>query len=497
MALAWAFGASRMADAFYVAFRIPNLLRRLTAEGALTIAFVPIFTEYLRKSKNDARMVASIVFTYLSIILVLITIFGIVFAPWIVKVLAYGFTDEPGKIELTIYLTRLMFPYIILISLVALAMGILNSLKHFAAPAASPVVLNIGIIFGAIVLSRYFDMQVTGAAIGVLLGGICQLLLQIPNLKREGMLPYFSLKLHPALKGLLLLMIPSAIGAAVYQLNVLVVTFLASFLKEGSVSYLWYADRVTEFPLGIFGIAVATVTLPTLSDHISQKNMSSFKDTMNYSLRFSFLISIPSTAALYLLSFPIVKVLFQRGRFDDATAVATAFALQFFALKIPFVSAVRNLVPGFFAMRDAKTPVYVSAIVVVVNAMFALVLMKSLSYAGLALALALSSIVNFAVLLYLFRKKVGLIGGRRLALSIFKTSIATIVMMIIIYFPFRDLGETAIPLYALILKLSLAMIIGVVVFMVVIRVLSPEDFEAVIGMVRRKKITPSSSECSR
>ncbi|MFH1654513.1 MAG: murein biosynthesis integral membrane protein MurJ [Pseudomonadota bacterium] len=488
MVMASVFGATNFADAFYVAFRIPNLLRRLTAEGALTIAFVPVFTEYLKKSRLDARVVASVVFTYLSLILVAISLLGILFAPIIIKVMAYGFTHEPQKYELTVYLTRLMFPYVILVSLVALAMGILNSMKHFAAPAAAPVVLNLGIIFGALVLSKLFNISIIGAAFGVLVGGMLQLIMQIPVLQREGMLPKFSFKPHPAMKSLLLLMIPSALGAAVYQVNVLVVTLLASFLPEGSISYLWFGDRLAEFPLGIFGIAIATAALPSLSDQASNRDMVSFRETINYSLRLSFLITIPAAVGLFILALPIVKLLFQRGKFNAATASATALTLQYFALKIPFVSAVRNLVPGFFALRDAKTPVYVSTAVVALNALVAFILMQYLSYAGLALALAISSAFNYFTLFYLFRRKVGLLGGKRLMVSIIKTLLCSIVMAIVLYIGdiWIDIGAE-VSTWILMFKLLLTITIGIVIYISIIRLVSPNEFRALAAIVRSRR----------
>lgn len=487
--MAWAFGATRIADAFYVAFRIPNLLRRLVAEGALTIAFVPVYTDYLKKSRASAREAASVIFTYLSLFLVVLVISGIIFAPWIVKLVAWGFSANQEKFELTVYLTRLMFPYIFLISLVALAMGILNSLKRFAAPAASPIFLNIGIILGAVFLWKFFKTPATGLVLGVLIGGIMQLCLQVPSLIKEGMLPKLNFNYrHPALKGLLLLMIPSAFGAAVYQLNVMIVTLLASFLQEGSVSYLWYADRVSEFSLGIFSIAVATAALPTMSDHASEKNIESLKETMNFSLRLAFLIDIPAAVGLYLLALPIVSVIFQRGKFDEATSMATAATLCFFALKIPFVSGVRNLVPGFFALKDAKTPVITSAIAVIVNTVAALILMKLLSYRGLALALVISSATNFAILVYCFRRKVGAIGAWKIIKSVSRTSVASAIMAVVIYYFMKivpNLMTGTIWMRATIL-LSLVLI-GMLVFILIIRTISRDEYHALKGLIRRKR----------
>ena len=489
--LAWAFGATRMADAFYVAFRIPNILRRLVAEGALTVAFVPVYTEYLKRSKEEARTAASVVFTFLTLFLVAMVVLGIVFAPWLVRLIAWGFLDSPEKFDLTVYLTRLMFPYIFLISLVALSMGILNSLGRFAAPAAAPILLNVAIILGAVVLSHLFELPVVGLALGVLIGGVAQLALQIPSLAREGMLPRLTFNWrHPAIRGMGLLMIPSAVGAAVYQINVLVVTLLASFLPEGSVSYLWYADRVSEFPLGIFAIAVATATLPTLSKHAAGKDIASFKETMNFGLRLSFLIAIPSAVGLYMLATPIVEVLFQRGQFDQATAIATAGALAFFALKIPFVSGVRNLVPGFFALRDAKTPVIVSGVAVVVNVACALFLMRPLLHRGLALALVISSAVNFLLLMWLFRRKVGLIGGRRLAVSLAKTCVTSAVMALAIALAQSIVGPTAgMVLWEKASVLILYVFGGAAIFIAITRVINMPEYVALKGLIRRKDVS--------
>lgn len=497
--MAWMFGATLIADAFYVAFRIPNLLRRLVAEGSLTVAFVPIYTGYLRKSRDDARVAASVVFTYLSLFLVTLVVLGIIFSPWIVKLIAWGFSATPEKFNLTVYFTRWMFPYIFFISLVALAMGMLNSMGHFAAPAASPIFLNVGIILGAVVLWRIFNIPAVGLSLGVLLGGIMQLLLQIPQLIKEGMLPKLNFNWrHPALKGLLLLMIPSAFGAAVYQLNVLVVTFFASFLPVGSVSYLWFADRVNEFPLGLFSISIATVTLPTLSEHAAAKDMASFRKTINFSLRLAFLIAIPSAVGMHLLSQPIVSMLFQRGQFSQAAATATAGALAIFAYQIPFVSGVRNLVPGFFALRDAKTPVMVAAIAIIVNVIAAFFLSKPMLHMGLALALVISSTANFVILFWLFRRKVGLIGGRKLAVSILKACFASGVMAAALLAVMRYTGPLITGRLWQRAGMLLALIVlSIVVFVAVIRLINPDEYRALAGLVgkrgRRAAVPPQTN----
>lgn len=493
--VAYAFGATGIADAFYVAFRIPNLLRRLVAEGSLTVAFVPIYTEYLKKSRKQARDVASIVFTMLSLFLAIIIILGVLLAPWIVKLIAYGFSDNPVKYHLTVYLTRIIFPYIGLISLVALAMGILNSLKRFAAPAAAPIFLNLGIIAGALIISRWTSQPTLGLAIGVILGGIAQLALQIPSLAKEGMLPRirFNFK-HPALKSLIFMMIPSAFGAAVYQFNVFVITLLASFLPSGSVSYLWYADRISEFPLGIFAVSVAVATLPTLSDHAADKDIKAFRNTINYSVRLSFLISIPSAVGLFILAEPIVRVLFQRGAFTPEMTMATAGALKFFALGIPLVSADRNLVPSFYALRKPKIPVGTAAIALVINVIAALVLMKTMAHRGLALAMSIAATANFTMLFFMLRREIGLIGGRQILASIGRTIVTSGIMGAVILAIIRatsifqgvGLWMNAIQLFALI-------IVGAAVYVAGVRVINKKDFDSLLAIIKRKKPTPSEA----
>lgn len=476
--VAYFFGTKAAADAFYVAFRIPNLLRRLLAEGSLTMAFVPVFTEYLKQSKEEGKRVADIVFTYLSILLTLITICGIVFAPWIVKIIAYGFEGSPEKFALTVYLTRIMFPYIFLVSLMALAMGILNTVKIFGAPAASPILLNLGIIAGASILSRYFGEPTVGLAIGVLVGGVMQLLLQVPWLKREGLLPRFNFNYrHPALKRIGLIMLPSIYGGAVYQINVLVITLLASFLPNGSVSFLWYADRVNEFPLGLFAVAIATATLPTLSDHAADQNHQAFKDTLNYSLRIAWTESIPAMVGIWLLAEPIVRILFQRGSFTEASTLGTAGALRYFAVGIPFITGVRNIVPAFYAMKDAKTPVIVATVALVANIIFSLVLMGPMLHMGLAFSMAIASAVNFFLLTFALRRKLGIMGGRKLLLSVIRTSVATLGIVAVVlgskYFLgfFVDSGR-----WMEVLQVFGVIAVSIAIYLLLLRFVAVEEF---------------------
>lgn len=486
--VAYFFGTKAAADAFYVAFRIPNLLRRLLAEGSLTMAFVPVFTEYLKQSREEGKRVADIVFTYLSMLLAVITICGIIFAPQIVRVIAYGFGTAPDKFALTVYLTRIMFPYIFLVSLMAFAMGVLNTLKIFGAPAASPILLNLGIIAGAAILSRLCGEPTAGLAIGVLIGGVFQLALQVPWLAREGMIPRFNFNWrHPALKRIGFIMLPSIYGGAVYQINVLVITLLASFLPHGSVSYLWYADRVNEFPLGLFAVAVATASLPTLSEHAAENNHQAFKDTLNYSLRIAWTESIPAMVGILLLAEPIVKLLFERGEFTQASTAGTVSALRAFAVGIPFITGVRNIVPAYYAMKDARTPVLVATVALAANALLSLILMGQMLHTGLALSMAIAAAVNFALLIYIFRKRMGFVGGQKLAASTIRTSVACIGIIAVVlgaryglgFFGAAGQGTLAVQLFSVIL-------ISILIYLLILKLIAPEEFGHFKDLVVRR-----------
>lgn len=440
MVIAYFFGTGDAADAFFVAFRIPNLFRRLFAEGSLTVAFIPIFTGYLvHESKKNSYEFANAVFTLLSMVLVIFSCLGIVCSPFIVKIMAWGFADERAKFELTVLLTRIMFPYIFFISLVALCMGILNSLKHFAAPALAPVLLNLTMILSVVILMPYFSQPILTLALGVIFGGFLQLALQIPFLKKKGV----SLKCnfdfsHPGLKRLVKLMLPAVLGAAVYQVNMMIITMIASFLPAGSVSYLYYADRIFQFPLAIFGIALATALLPAMADQVAQNKIVELKETLSNSLGLILFITVPAMVGLGVLGIPIVRILFQRGAFAADATLLTAQALFCFAMGLWAVAGVRVVVNVFYALQDIWTPVKVALLSIIFNLAMSLMLIKPMQHAGLALAVSLSSMLNLLILLLILRMRLGKLGMKKVAFSSIKILCSSAVMGIMVHLTYHS-----------------------------------------------------------
>ncbi len=360
MVLASFLGAAMVSDAFFLAFTIPNLLRRLFAEGSLTIAFVPVFTDQLEnKGREEAFAMARSAMRMLSVILLAVVLAGVLFSPVIVRLIGWGWAvDQPDKFALTVNLTRIMFPYVFFICLVALCMGILNALGHFAAPALAPVLLNlamIGALVGVSLLSADSLLRVRVLAWGVLAGGLMQLLLQVPFLIKAGLRFWEKASLyHPALKKVALLMLPAVFGAAVYQVNILVGRMLATMLPEGSVTYLYYADRLVQFPLGVFAISGAMAVLPSMSRQAAAKDYEAVVDTFGYSLKLIFFISLPAMTGLIVLREPVVALLFQHGRFGGEAVRMTAYALLLYAVGLWAVSGVRIVVSVFYALSDTK-----------------------------------------------------------------------------------------------------------------------------------------------
>lgn len=489
MVIAYVFGAEAFADAFFVAFRIPNLFRRLFAEGALTISFVPVFTDYLKRDPHEAKRVVGIAFSLLAVVLLVVVGLGILAAPWVVRMIAYGFTSDPEKFALTVKLTRLMFPYLWLVSLAALAMGVLNSLKHFAIPAAAPIVLNCGIIVGALGLTQFFDPPIVGLAVGVLLGGLLQLGIHFPTLAKFNMSPRPSVGWgHPAVRRIIPMMAQAAYGAAVYQVNVIIITFLASFLVEGSVSWLWYADRVMEFPLGIFGISMATVLLPTLSDHASLKNHGAMSDTLSYGLKMTFFLTVPAMAGLMVLAEPVVRILFEHGTFSAASTDATAKALMAFALGLPFIAGVRVLTNAFFAVKDSKTPVRIANLSVLVNVVCAGLLLFPLGHNGLALAISIAAVFNFAFQALAYQKKIAPLPWSAILKAVVQIAAASLGMAVVVgvaaHVP-RIWQGASLPVQ--IIELVLLIVLGVSIYAMLLYVMKNREVHELRLLWKRRR----------
>jgi len=487
------FGAGRMTDAFWVAFRIPTTLSRLLGEGALTASFIPVFTEYLhKKTKEEALDLAYNTFTFLSMILTAVTILGIVFSPFIISVIGYGFVSDPAQFALAVFLNRLMFPYVFTISLGALCMGILNSFRRFASPALSPVIWNIAIIAAALGLRSFFAEPITALAVGVLVGGVLQLCLQWPFLRKCGIRLKFRFNFrHPGLKQIVMLMIPAMLGAGITTINVLVGSTLASMLPGGSVTYLFYADRVMELPLGVFAVAIGTAVLPSFSQHTATGNMQELKSSISFALRLMLFLTIPSTFALMVLNTPIITVLFQRGAFDSRAAVYTGQALFFYGMGLWAFSVVRVLVQPFYALQDSKWPMRAGIIAFVVNLIFSLALMYPMKHKGLALANSLAAIANVLVLSCILRNKIGKFLDRAFYISVARILLSSIIMVasikLVDYFlPWDTLANFKIRLIYLIATITA----GAGTFFVSAYLLKSREIHALVNILKRR-IVPS------
>jgi putative peptidoglycan lipid II flippase len=433
MVMASLFGAGLASDAFIAAFRIPNTLRRLFGEGSLSIAFVPVFTDcYNRQGPEEAERMAVSAIRLVAALLALVAVAGIFLSPAVVHLLAYGFTDDPEKYRLCVRLTRMMMPYVLFIGLVAVCMGILNVLGHFAAPALAPTMLNIAMI-GTVFFFSWFStsqtIRVMGLALGVLIGGVLQVGLQIPFLVKKKIRFWRAAPLwHPAIKQVLLLMGPAVFGAAVYQINSLVICLLGSLLPQGSITYLYYADRLVQFPLGLFAIAMATAVLPTLSRQATEGQWDALRGTFSHAIRLILFITLPSMAGLIILRKPIVALLFEHGVFGGQTTRLTASALLYYGIGLWAFSAVRILIYTFYALKDTRTPVTAAVIAIAANIALGVILMGPMKHNGLALALSLASMLHMALLARALRKKMGAFGWRGIARSAARSCLCTAVM---------------------------------------------------------------------
>ncbi len=395
------FGAGIGADVFFVAFKIPNFLRRLFAEGAFSQAFIPVLAEYRERGDKDLKQLIEATSGTLTVILFAITAIGVIAAPLLIMIFAPGFIENPAKLELAGDLLKITFPYLCFISLTALAGSILNSFGKFAIPAFTPVFLNLSLISSAIWLSPQLEQPVTALAWGVFIGGVVQLLFQIPFLIKIGQLhfPRWGWR-NSGVQKILKLMLPAIFGVSVAQINLLLDTLLASFLVTGSISWLYYSDRLVEFPLGVFGIALSTVILPSLSKKHASKSTKEFSHTIDWALRWVFIIATPAAIGLIWLAEPLLLTLFQYGEFSASDAHQASLSLMAYGLGLlPFIF-IKVLAPGYYARQDTKTPVKIGIIAMISNMVFNVILMIEYAHVGLALATALSALLN-ATLLYM------------------------------------------------------------------------------------------------
>ena len=400
-------GATAAADAFYTAFRIPNFLRRIFGEGALSQAFVPVFAEYrTRTDAAETRAFVDQLTGVLGVILFGVTLIGVIAAPILVMVLAPGFLADPHKYDLTVQMLRIIFPYLLFVSLVALSAGVLNTFGRFGAASFTPVLLNLSLIGAALWLAPRLNEPVVGLAWGVFIAGVVQLLFQLPFLRGIGMLPRPRLSLgHVGVRKVGRLMLPAIFGVSVAQINLLVNTFLASFLVTGSVSWLYYSDRLMEFPLGVFAIALATVILPSLSRKHSRQSTDAFSHLLDWALRWVAIIGIPASVALMVLAVPLLTTLFQYGKFSAHDVIMSAQALMAFAMGLLGFTLVKVLAPGFYARQDTKTPVRAGTISVAANIILSCVLVYPLKHVGLAAAVSLAAFVNAGLLFRALRRE--------------------------------------------------------------------------------------------
>ena len=515
MVIGYVFGASLAADAFFVAFRIPNLLRRLVGEGATAAAFVPVITKYVTKRSPvvASRMISAFFGTGLGLLLML-TALGILFADPITRLFAPGFTAE--KLLITIDLTRTMFVYLFCIGGVALAMGVLHALRHFTAPAFGPVLFNIAVIASALSLSGYVAEPVMSLAYGVVIGGACQLLWQLPALVRNGV----SLRLrwqprHPALRRIGILLLPLVFGTGVFQLNQIISTLLASLLADGSVAQLWYANRLFEFPVGIFVTALSTAVLPSLATQAQQRDQAGMQESLGFALRLVNVVTLPAAAGLAVLATPITTVLFYRGAFSAQDVVVTAAALQGLAVGLWAVAATRQVTACLYALGDTRTPVLGGVVALVVKIGASLVLMGSIQLTddtswpaqgvaalnnmltlqnwgvvGLAVATSIAAMVNLVFQAARLSRHFVAFPWQQWAMSLLWSGIASVGMMAVLWGAVGQVDwlAQAGSITSQVSSLSGAVLIGFMSFVVLAWPGGKNEIRALLGMLPQRAL---------
>ncbi len=429
------FGAGFATDAFFMAFTIPNLLRRFFGEGSLTAAFVPTFSEvFHQRGEKEAQQLANRCVTLLLLVMLFVVALGILCSPWIVRGIGYGFGAVEGKLLLTDQLNRMMFPYIGLVSILALITGILNVRGHFFLPSLSPLFLNLTMILSALTMGTLFEQPIFALAVGVLAGGLVQLLMQFPALLKYRIRFRLDIRFwhDQQLRRIVTLMLPGIAGVAIYQINIIVSRLLASFLPEGSVSYLYYAQRLFEFPQGIFIVSLAQAALPLMSRQVAENDHSGMQESLRFALSLITIFTLPAVVGLILCATPVYSLFFLGGEFDLMALENTALALICYAPGLLFVGFSRIASQTFYALKDTKTPVLVSFWTLLINLVCGLVLMQYYQHLGLAIALTLSSVFNACVLLWLLRRRVGSVLQASLWTPLLKVLPACLLMGVVV-----------------------------------------------------------------
>ncbi|HJZ68223.1 MAG TPA: murein biosynthesis integral membrane protein MurJ [Blastocatellia bacterium] len=510
MVFAYFFGASRSIanDAYVIAFRIPNLLRDLFAEGALSSAFVTVFSDYLvTKDEKEAFRLSNRVATTLIVVLGILVVLGIIFAPQVVSAIAHGFEGDQAKFDLTVRLTRIMMPFILLVALAAQAMGVLNARDRFGVPAMASTFFNIGSIIGGLATAGFLTDPtfahpvrsiierptegIIGMGYGVLIGGFFQYAFQWPSLRKAGFRfrPMLSFS-DPGVRRIFSLMGPAVIGAAAVQVNVLVNSNFASGIPtetgSGPVSWLNYSFRLMQFPIGVFGVAIATATLPSISRSAALKDVSEFRHTLASSIRLAFLLTIPSAVGLIVLGRPIIALIYERGHFGPADTQRTASALAFYAIGLAGYSAVRILAPAFYALNDARTPMMISLLSMATNFVMNWMLVGVLQERGLALSTSTVALMNFALLYAIMRRRIAGVEGGKTATTVGKILSASAVMGVGCWFISGAIAKAAGPGFAArIVNVVVSVFVGAAIFYVAASLFRVQELRAATDILRR------------
>ena len=481
------FGVYVYAQAFVIAFRVPNLLRDFVAEGASGAAFVPVFSEYLAKrSKEEFWELANVVLNLVLVVLTVLTLLGMALAPLVVRLIAPGFILDPYKLSITVNLTRILFPYILLVGLAAYVMALLNSLRHFTVSAFAPCFLNVSIIIFVMI----FKESTKGLVLGVLVGGLLQLLVQIPVLYKKGFrLHLFRRFRHPAADQIGKLMVPRLASSSIYQLNNFVDSIfgsLARIVGEGGVAVLYFAYRLIQFPVGIFSNALSQAMLPTLSTQASRGDYDNLKESFLWGLRMVFFVMLPASVGFMVLSKTIIQSLFEGGKFDFYATIQTADVLFFYSIGLFAYGATKITQYCFFALKDTLTPAKVSALTLFLNIVFNAIFMFPLKIAGLALATSLSGIVSFLVLIFLLERKIGGLDIRKIAISFIRILLASLAMGLVCFWVSRNISISGGMLYKL-LGLLVTILFGFVSYILFCFIIRVPEMQEIWNWIKERK----------